>query len=121
MNSLAVLIFLLITQLLLVSSNQNEFITNNQEFNLMLMNILDNTENERIEDNNSLVKYLIKMSKQLVVDLNMKNEIIEKKIQECSLNTSLLTNGTKNFNQNRNEIKLLLSTIYQDLKTALLV
>ena len=51
----------------------------------------------------------------------MKNEIIEKKIQECSLNTSILTNGTKNFNQNRNEIKLLLSTIYQDLKTALLV
>ena len=77
---------------------------------------------ERKEDNNLLVKHLLKITNQQIVDLSVKNQAIEKRLQECSLNTTIfMNNGKLVLNNNNEEIKLLLSTIYNDLKIALLV
>jgi hypothetical protein len=77
---------------------------------------------ERKEDNNLLVKHLLKITNQQIVDLSVKNQAIEKRLQECSLNTTtFMNNGKLVLNNNNEEIKLLLSTIYNDLKIALLV
>jgi hypothetical protein len=77
---------------------------------------------ERKEDNNLLVKHLLKLTNQQIVDLSVKNQAIEKRLQECTLNTTIfMNNGKLVLNNNNEEIKLLLSTIYNDLKVALLV
>lgn len=78
-------------------------------------------------DNNILVKHLVKLTNQQLVDLSVKNQAIEKRIQECFLNTTnLMKHGNSNLVnsqlvENKDEIRLLLSTIYNDLKIALLV
>ena len=77
---------------------------------------------ERKEDNNSLVKHLVKITNQQIVDLSVKNQAIEKRLQECSLNTTIFMNNNGNILMtNNDEIRLLLSTVYNDLKIALLV
>ena len=79
------------------------------------MNLLENEEAEQhyrkdiIDDNNLLIRHLLKLSKQIVSDLKRKNENIEKKLDECNFNTTnLIINGNLHETRVQNDLRVSL-------------
>ena len=68
---------------------------------------------ERKEDNNILVKHLVKITNQQIVDLSVKNQAIEKRLQECSLNTTIFMNNNPYHLQTLPKFSIISSFFYE--------